>query len=250
MEATQDRREFKFILPAKQSESVRARVAEHLQVDQNNPKGYCVTSEYFDTGDHHSYWEKQFGAGNRRRIRSRVYGQLDADQKPSAYLEIKHKLNGVTVKRRLLVDLEALDALAKGILPEVETRRDQITRNEIEDMIRDAAHQPVVQIRYLRHAFNSGLDGLLRVTFDVDPCCRFTEEPLLSEKPAFDLELLTPGASIMEVKVAERVPYWFRKLLGEFNLIPQSFSKYATALERHNSSWAKINTSDKSVACS
>ena len=241
MEAGQDRQEFKFVLSGEQSDLVRARVAKHLQVDQNNPEGYRITSEYFDTGDHHSYWEKQFGVGNRRRIRSRVYGQPDASQEPIAFLEVKHKLDGVTVKRRLLVDLQALDAAAEGKLPEVETRSDRMVRNEIEDMMRHTSHGPVVQIRYQRHAYDSGADGTFRVTFDTDPRCRFTAASLLSETPAFDLELLPPGAAIMEVKVAERVPYWFRQLLGEFNLLPLSFSKYATALERYAPSWAKLN---------
>ncbi|MGJ8653663.1 MAG: polyphosphate polymerase domain-containing protein [Opitutaceae bacterium] len=241
VEANQNRREFKFVLTAEQSDQVRARVAEEMHVDRDNTDGYQVTSEYFDTGDRHSYWEKQFGVSNRRRIRSRIYGQADDERPQSAFLEVKHKLNGETVKRRLLLDIESVDAASCGELPTVTENRDLIVQREIADMFAHTPHEPVVQIRYHRYAYDSGMDGLLRVTFDVDPCCRFTEASLLSESPEFDLELLERGASIMEVKVAERVPYWFRQLLGEFKLVPRGYSKYATALERYEFPWSAMN---------
>jgi hypothetical protein len=37
----------------------------------------------------------------------------------------------------------------------------------------------------------------------------------------------------MEVKTIGPVPYWFRKVIGEFNLVPRGFSKYAAALEKY-----------------
>ena len=60
---------------------------------------------------------------------------------------------------------------------------------------------------------------------------RFRRVPLTPDDPDFELPLLEPGESIMEVKTIGPVPYWFRNLIGEFNLVPRGFSKYTAALE-------------------
>jgi hypothetical protein len=89
----------------------------------------------------------------------------------------------------------------------------------------------VVQIRYHRFAYDSGPEGTIRITFDTEPRCRFRRVPLTPDDPDFELPLLEPGESIMEVKTIGPVPYWFRNLIGEFNLVPRGFSKYTAALE-------------------
>jgi hypothetical protein len=100
--------------------------------------------------------------------------------------------------------------------------------------------RPVVQIRYHRHAYNNSPEGTLRITFDLDPRCRFDLRPLTPDDPDFDLPLLVPGSSIMEVKTIGSVPYWCRDLIGEFQLIPRGFSKYATSLELYELKIARL----------
>ena len=77
MDANQNRREFKFVLPPHLQGVLRARVAEMMEADRGAEDGYPVLSEYFDTEERSSYWQKQMGVQNRRRIRSRVYGRRD-----------------------------------------------------------------------------------------------------------------------------------------------------------------------------
>src|SRR5947207_2252 len=77
MNASQNRREFKFVLPAHLGEVIRQRVGEVLEADRGAEDGYPILSEYYDTSERTSYWQKQFGFANRRRVRTRVYGRRD-----------------------------------------------------------------------------------------------------------------------------------------------------------------------------
>lgn len=236
MDASQNRREFKFVLPPHLQGVLRARVAEVMVADRGAEDGYPVLSEYFDTVERTSYWQKQMGVPNRRRVRSRVYGRSDGAIPASAFIEVKHKLDGVTVKRRVPVDLEELGPLSNGDVPVREnyaSPTDERVFAEIRDLVNNRETRPVVQIRYHRYAFDSGPEGTIRITFDVDPCCRFRLVPLTPGDPDFELPLLEPGSEIMEVKTIGPVPYWFRNLIGEYNLVPRSFSKYAAALEMY-----------------
>jgi hypothetical protein len=236
MDANQNRREFKFVLRPGLLEDVRASVSEHLVVDRGAADGYPVISEYFDSSERNSYWQKQFGVPNRRRVRGRVYGRADGSIPPSAFIEVKHKLDGTTVKRRVAVDLPALAEFSSGQLPSAAASGrhcDDRVISEIRDLVHLESTHPVVQIRYLRFAYDSGPEGLIRLTFDTDLCCRFRLLPLTPDDPDFELPLLDPGASIMEVKTIGPVPSWFRAIIGKYSLVPRGFSKYAAALEKY-----------------
>jgi len=234
MDASQNRREFKFVLPAHLGEVIRQRVGEVMQADRGAEDGYPILSEYYDTSERTSYWQKQFGVANRRRVRSRVYGRRDGGIPASAFIEVKHKLDGVTVKRRVPVNLDELEQLTEGIIPvrdESISPTDERVLAEIASLLHELGSRPVVQIRYHRFAYDSGPEGTIRITFDNEPRCRFRRVPLTPDDPDFELPLLAPGESIMEVKTIGPVPYWFRNLIGEFNLVPRGFSKYTAALE-------------------
>jgi len=236
MDASQNRREFKFLLKPGVEKEIRAAVAEELAVDPNANDGYPVISEYFDSVERTSYWQKQFGVPNRRRVRGRVYGRQDGSIPPSAFIEVKHKLDGTTVKRRVPVNLDDLARFSEGTVPEglsFDNNTDVRVLSEIQDLVVNRATHPVVQIRYHRYAYDSGREGTIRITFDTDLCCRFRLIPLIPNDMDFELPLLEPGSAIMEVKTIGPVPYWFRKLIGRFALVPQGFSKYAVALEKY-----------------
>ncbi len=234
MEANQDRREFKFLLKPGMDIILRNEVAEHLAVDTHANDGYPVISEYFDSEERSSYWQKQFGVANRRRVRGRVYGRQDGSIPPSAFIEVKHKLDGVTVKRRVSVDMDGLSEFSEGRLPESPgSVQEGKVISELNDLVVEAETGPVVQIRYHRYAYDSGPDGTIRITFDSDLRCRFRLLTLVPDDPDFELPLVEEGAAIMEVKTIGPVPYWFRRLVGKYSLVPRGFSKYSVALEKY-----------------
>ncbi len=236
MEASQNRREFKFVLEPGLETSLRERVANHLAVDVHANDGYPVLSEYFDSPERTTYWQKQLGVPNRRRVRGRLYGRENGSIPASAFIEIKHKLDDTTVKRRVTCELDDLPMFSSGkipVRPELGSRIDERVINELQELVEADGNRPVVQIRYHRYAYDSGTDGGIRITFDLEPRCRFLMKAMRPDCQDFDLPLLEPGSAIMEVKTIGSVPYWFRKIVGEFRLVPRGFSKYAAALERY-----------------
>jgi hypothetical protein len=236
MDANQNRSEFKFLLKPGLESILRTAVGRNLSVDAHSNDGYPVLTEYFDSAERSTYWQKQMGVPNRRRVRCRLYGRPDGSIPPSAFIEVKHKLDGSSVKRRVSCGVEDLAVFSGGRIPEhlasSGRAEDQII-GELENLVVANGGRPVVQIRYHRYAYDSGPEGTIRITFDLDPRCRFLMKPLVPDCPDFDLPLLDPGVAIMEVKTIGPVPFWFRSLVGRFNLIPRGFSKYASALEKY-----------------
>lgn len=244
MNATQNRREFKFLLPAEEGETFRKFIAENIPTDRGADSGYPVISEYFDTPDRHSYWQKIWGSKNRRRVRTRVYGHKNGLIPPAAFIEIKHKSDAVGVKRRAILPIPSLPELSAGRIPEDllradRSRADRHLVSELQDLVvRDGA-RPVVQVRYDRMAYDSGPEGTIRVTFDTGLCCRFDLKPLEPDDPDFPLPVLEEETAVVEIKTIGPVPIWLRKATGQFQLQVRSMSKYCRALERFDPAVAR-----------
>lgn len=244
MIATQDRCEYKFLLPAGQGEEFRKFIADQIPVDRGAEEGYPVLSEYFDTPDRHSYWQKIWGSRNRRRVRTRVYGRSDGRIPPAGFVEIKHKHEVVGVKRRAALSLAAIHELAQGripadlLLPE-RSRSDAHVLGELRDLIIDNGARPVVQSRYDRMAYDSGPLGTIRVTFDTQLRCRFLLKPLIPDDPDFPLPIVDRDVAVVEVKTFGPVPPWLRAVTGRFGLNPVSMSKYCLSLERYDPAVAR-----------
>lgn len=239
MEATQDRREFKFLLSAQDGENFREFISQQLPVDRGAENGYPVISEYYDTSDRHSYWQKIWGAGNRRRVRARVYGRPDGLIPPAGFIEIKHKLDSDGVKRRAALPISALAELATGKIPEalLDPERSKADRHvvaELRDLIVTSGARPVVQVRYDRMAYDSGPEGTIRVTFDTGLCCRFDMKALVPDDKDFPLPVVDRDIAVVEVKTIGAVPIWLRAAAAKYRLQAQSMSKYCLALERYD----------------
>ena len=232
MDADQNRLEFKFLLPAGILDSVRSQVAEQLEADRDTVDGYQVQSDYFDSDDRDSYWQKVLSKPNRRRIRTRTYVDPSGKLTPVHFIEIKHKLSGQAVKRRMEVDEQALQGFLRGEIPAFAEAGDDRFRDELVALMTEPEQKPVVRIQYHRWAFDSGPEGTIRITFDHPVRCTFPDYASGEDREP-DLELLEPGEAIMEVKTIGSVPYWFRQLIGEHSLSPRGFSKFATALDRY-----------------
>lgn len=244
MDASQNRREFKFLLPPDEGEAFRGFVTGHIPVDPVAEKGYPVISEYFDTPDRHSYWQKAWGARNRRRVRARVYGRADGSIPPSGFVEIKHKLDTLGVKRRAAVPIAELPLLSQGRIPPslMEPGCPGAVAHvvqELKDLVLREGARPVVQLRYERTAYDTGPDGSIRITFDTGLRCRFDLKPLAADDSDFQLSVLENDATVVEVKTIGPVPVWLRQAAGRFHLHACSMSKYGRALERFDPAVAR-----------
>ncbi|MCH2330023.1 MAG: VTC domain-containing protein, partial [Roseibacillus sp.] len=110
------RTEYKFWITAEQYRQWKEEVSLRLAVDQNpgNSGDYPILSQYYDTVERDCYWEKQRGFNSRRKIRLRIYGSEPAKIPPAGFLEVKHKLQGLGVKRRLPMPIEAAQEFGLG----------------------------------------------------------------------------------------------------------------------------------------
>ncbi len=240
MDATQDRQEYKFLLSAEKGEQFREFISQNIPVDRGAEGGYPVISEYYDTPDRHSYWQKIWGSRNRRRVRARVYGRPDGRIPPAAFIEIKHKSDNVGVKRRAALPIESLTELSAGHIPADllrpgRSRADRHVVEELHDLVIRGGARPVVQVRYDRMAYDSGPDGTIRVTFDTGLRCRFHLKPLLPDDMDFPLPVVDREVAVVEVKTIGSVPLWLRNAIGRFAMSPLSMSKYCLSLERYDS---------------
>ena len=241
MDATQDRREFKFLLSADQGEAFRGYVASMMPVDRGAEGGYPVISEYYDTADRHSYWQKIFGAGNRRRVRARVYGRPDGEIPAAAFIEIKHKSDEVGVKRRAAVALPSLSELAAGKVPsELLDKQRSLSDRHVAHELEDLVVLEGAQVRYDRMAYDAGRDGTIRVTFDTGLRCRFDLRPLVAGDEDFPLSVVGDEVAVVEIKTIGAVPVWLREATGRFCLKVRSMSKYCCALERFDPKVARV----------
>lgn len=231
MEAHCNRSEYKFtIAPAIVPELYKT-IRCYLAPDRNLEDGYIVITEYFDSVEDILYWQKIDGCTNRRRLRSRIYLDPCAQREPSAFIEIKHKLNGLTVKRRISTSLTEVASFSKRSRIDVSKAEEVKTRDEINRMAEQYKLVPRVQMRYHRHAYDNGADGNLRITFDHEVRCRSSEmRELTADDGDFETAITSAGEMLMEVKTIGPVPFWFRKLCATLALTPTSFSKYTAAI--------------------
>ena len=241
------RKEYKFVISVQLRDQLEEKVRRRLEVDRGpGSEGvYPIVSQYYDSPERDCYWEKIRRLASRRKIRVRMYGSETAGIPPAAFMEVKHKLDGEGGKRRLQIPVDTARRFVAGehgvlrdMLPGA-SRSTRIIINEVFDLVERCGHGPAMQIRYDRCAYTTA-DLNFRITFDSDLVCRSGTHALLPDDPAFSDEILARDMVMMEVKSIGSVPYWFREWAAAACLCRQSFSKYCTALERHDPTLRKI----------
>lgn len=257
MDIRRSRREYKFLLPPERAGAVCSDIREMLPGDRNGDGGaYPIVSEYFDTEDHEAFWERDRKIGNRRKLRVRIYGTASGRIPPSAFLEVKHKQDGVGVKRRIAVpvdsvtrpDFDVRELLAE-IGPTLERRTDRLLAEEIQLLLDKRGVVPAVQMRYDRVAFEgSDGDDEVRITFDEAIRCRAHRKPLAPDDRDFPIVILPAGSRLLEVKLFGAAPYWFRELIAKHQLMRTPFSKYCSAVERVASGIGRRDTAARMIA--
>jgi len=240
MDIRMARREFKFHLDGERAERVLQDIKDRLPGDVNGAAGaYPIISEYYDTDERDAYWERSRKVGNRRKLRVRIYGTLSGTIPPSAFLEVKHKRDGVGVKRRLFLPVEVVTAPGFDVgewireeMPRMEGRIERTLAEEILLLLKIQKIKPAMQMRYDRLAFEGPDD--VRITFDSGIKARSQRRPLQPDDQEITDVVLPQGQCIMEVKIFGAAPYWVRELAARHRLVKTPFSKYCNALEKHD----------------
>lgn len=230
-----DRFEIKFVITREQRTALMAELEPHLQPDGNGSSGgaYPIVSLYYDNAARDCYWERVRGVTSRRKLRVRVYGNLEGTVLPAAFLEVKQKCDGRVVKRRMPMPLEsALRAAAGEPVHAVLGFAERRLVGEVQQLVRDRGFFPTCCMRYERHAWaGRDADSDLRITFDQAIGYRMDDLTPAPDDRKFSRYLLRDGQSVMEIKVTGAVPYWLTRLLGEKGCMLSSHSKYCSAIE-------------------
>lgn len=237
-----DRTEFKFLINRSMRERLIEEIRKHTTFDAAaGANHYPIISQYYDNEMRDCYWEKQRGQKSRRKLRIRVYGSEGGEQAPTTFIEVKHKHYGRGVKRRLRLSTEEAIDLVEGdgrkLLENIDERprSERMVIREIRQLVEQREFKFLCTMRYDREVYVGKEDAPdLRVTFDSGIGCRFEQHALQADTREFEHFLLSEEQSILEIKTNSVIPTWLRDLIGDQGLVRQSYSKFCTALERHD----------------
>lgn len=228
------RYEFKFPISYDDMDRMIDDLIPHVkQDDYVNEYGiYTISSIYMDNIRKECYYETLNNDFYRQKVRLRVYGR-ENNGESDAFLELKSKIDGLVIKRR--VRLKLSDAMAfinecseKGADADSDSCKcsnPQILK-EIKHVIISKQLKPVNVISYERLPLVSLEDSSLRITFDFN---------LRSRGDDLDLTHGTDGerrmpkqVAILEIKTNKAIPLWLTKILAKYKYRNQTFSKYCS----------------------
>ena len=221
------RYELKYMLNEAQYKAVVAALA-----DKATPDKYCVDGKkyglynfYCDTENfdvvRHSVSSPVFK--QKLRIRSYLPAPEDGD---SVFVELKKKYDGCVNKRRAVMSFaDAKKLLHTGSLARTgDYMTDQVI-TELEKYISIYPVSPKVYVSYQRSAYFLNEDCKIRITFDTEVKAGFIGQqtyPLVPE-----------GMYLMEIKITDKIPLWFVRVLAENKIYRHGFSKYGTFYEKY-----------------
>jgi VTC domain len=227
-----NRYELKYVVRTSRLPAIRAALVGRLEPDAHAVDGrYVLSSLYFDSPDLACFWSKIDGESERRKVRIRHYEtrhHLTADA--PVYVEIKQRRNRTTQKRRVRASYAEALALCAGQGLDRTDERDQRVSDEVRDLARRYELRPTAITSYQREAWEGGwMDRGVRVTFDTDMRSRTSQLDLTTKCPG--VAMLSPGLSIVEMKVNDRIPRWLVRVVAQLDMQAQTISKYCTAVQ-------------------
>lgn len=226
MEAYQavfQRKEVKYLLSTAQLQALMPILRLHMEPDAFPHSS--IGNLYYDTPDYRLIRRSLEKPEYKEKLRLRSYGVPGNDTQ--VFPEIKKKAEGIVYKRRVSMACnEAMDYLA-GFLPSPEG---QIFR-ELDWMLNAYPElAPRVFLSYERDSWKGLEEPELRLTLDRDIFYR-----------TYDLDLrwgfggtpiLSPGQTLMEIKIPGAAPIWLSHALSENGIFPVSFSKYGESYKQ------------------
>ncbi|MBL8013740.1 MAG: polyphosphate polymerase domain-containing protein [Candidatus Omnitrophica bacterium] len=238
-----DRVEVKYFFPLDKIEKLISYISPFMKADQyargeSNRACYRVGSVYFDGLDKDYYWSHVEGYPHRRKVRIRQYG-LGKDE--VFFLEVKEKMFVSSKKYRWVLDRALVDKIKRclnhqefyscleqsSVTPEYAEMKRSIGFDVVKYRIR-----PVLFVDFMRMPFVSKEDSSLRLTVDYDIQASQAVYPLFLGHAHRPKVILSPHASILELKLNGRIPKWMEDILLTFDLRRTAFSKYRASADK------------------
>lgn len=244
--------EVKYLLDGSRLGAIREEVGRHLRPDPEavgfGPlRQYQVWSCYYDTPGLRHYWEKLDGNGVRCKLRIRTYGppdQVHADA--PAWVELKHRDNRVTTKRRVRLPYREAVRLCAAIEPDQVSAADRPVVDEVLAFVVGRRVRPTAVVGYNREAFvGDGVDRRLRITFDRHLRGRDRDLHLHHRGGR---SILDPNLCIVEIKTDDRVPRWLVEATARHRMETTRLSKYCECIEAFDGEPRSARVADAELA--
>jgi hypothetical protein len=259
---TQSRTELKYKLETASAASFAAKVQKHLQAHRFMGKGanqlprarHYTTTVYFDTPSYALY-RAVVANESSLKIRAREYYDVHPEllelatdpgelvrASPVLWVEIKHKVDGRTKKRRLgIPKRDVLAFLERGSVSDAmrQLQRDADgNKDVIAELLALRAElseplRPSCVVNYRRSAWEDP-SATLRVTIDQRLACFAPQPALLTDAGSLVRERLGTACledpqCVIEVKTRGEPPAWLEAAIAESGAAPSTFSKFALA---------------------
>ncbi len=228
------RREKKFLLTAEQFESIKSKIIDYGMVYDaycKNGRVYAIYNIYFDDESSSVIRRSSEKPKPKFKEKFRMRSYVIPKDEDDVFLEIKRKVTGVVVKRRVRLSYaQAKNFIYNGVRPGTDDYLVNQVLNEIEYYFKLNKVKPAVYLSYERIAFFGADDPDFRVTFDRAITTRRTDLKLSSGP--YGEQLLKPGEVLMEIKISGAIPKWFADILSEEKIYMTSFSKYGNEYSR------------------
>ncbi|MFV0440856.1 MAG: polyphosphate polymerase domain-containing protein [Lachnospirales bacterium] len=225
---TESRYEKKYVINNEQYLALKEKLKDIIVEDSFGNTTIC--NIYYDTKDFKLIRKSLEKPVYKEKFRVRSYGLANSNS--TVFAEIKKKYDGVVYKRRVPLNFNDLNDMAKTSNEEL-TLKDRQILNEMSWLFKlYKGLEPKMFISYDREAYFTTDESGVRVTFDSNILYR-TEDLHLNTN-ANGENALDSNYRIMEVKTGQSVPLWLAKVFTELKIYPSSFSKYGEAYKKHS----------------
>ena len=226
------RYEIKYLVTESKAQAIMQFVESYLPLDRYcklHPDGiYPIASLYLDSHNLQLCRESMEGHKNRFKLRVRSYTD---DPDYPRFFEIKRRMNTIIIKSRTRVKHHSVAGLLTGrsLLPTDYSTDDETLKQFL--LYRDSINAaPVINVRYMRRAYEGASETRVRVTFDRQLAFKASSVP--------DISFTGPGwqrhpmrGVILEIKFTGRYPAWIGRMVKSFCLRQQSLSKYTRSVQ-------------------
>lgn len=222
------RKEIKFLLTDEQYKGLIPVLEQYMRPDDYciDGKEYGIYNLYYDTDDNYLIRESIAKPYYKEKLRLRSY-YSPAKPTDKVFLEIKKKIGGIVVKRRVTMTLEeATRYIETGEKPISNKYIQNQVFAELDAFLKKYDVSPKQYISYKRQAYFGKDDSNFRVTFDRNITTRRNDLRLNSN--SYGWQIININQHLMEIKISEGIPLWLAKSMAELGIFRTSFSKYGT----------------------
>jgi len=223
------RREIKYLVDAGQMAAFADCASNLLVADTHGDGGsYVNHSIYFDSPNYTFYAEKREGLRQRVKPRLRLYRSAVDGEPEAMFLELKHRDGPFVAKQRTAVGQDLAQSLLSGDGLAADDESGGVL-STFAYLNRRFDLRPAVAVLYHRSAFSCPHHPRLRVTYDRR--LQWSRSWAFDAGPAAFATTEAATRGLIEIKYDGIPPGWLLDTMASLDLQPQSYSKYASALE-------------------